>query len=93
VGRCPHGGEVVIGPRAEANFLNDIRLRSQVISLETNGNQNGVTVNGNAVWHAGNDGSGSGLDADTIDGKHASEIGGLIPTNKTVSNGRNIYVD
>ena len=24
--------------------------------------------NGNAVWHAGNDGSGSGLDADTLDG-------------------------
>ncbi|MBB6689864.1 hypothetical protein H7B90_00470 [Cohnella xylanilytica] len=26
------------------------------------------------VWHAGNDGSGSGLDADTIDGRHASEF-------------------
>lgn len=24
------------------------------------------------VWHAGNDGSGSGLDADTVDGSHAS---------------------
>ncbi len=29
-------------------------------------------VNGNTVWHAGNDGSGSGLDADTVDGLHAS---------------------
>lgn len=28
------------------------------------------------IWHSGNDGSGSGLDADTIDGKHASELGG-----------------
>ena len=28
------------------------------------------TVNGNKVWNAGNDGSGSGLDADTLDGKH-----------------------
>ena len=27
-----------------------------------------VTSNGNAMWHAGNDGSGSGLDADTVDG-------------------------
>jgi hypothetical protein len=27
-----------------------------------------LTVNGNTVWHAGNDGSGSGLDADTVDG-------------------------
>ena len=26
----------------------------------------------NQVWHAGNDGSGSGLDADTLDGSHAS---------------------
>ena len=26
------------------------------------------------VWHQGNDGAGSGLDADTVDGKHASEF-------------------
>lgn len=26
----------------------------------------------NKIWHAGNDGAGSGLDADTIDGQHAS---------------------
>lgn len=30
-----------------------------------------LTVNGNKVWHAGNDGSGSGLDADLLDGYHA----------------------
>lgn len=29
---------------------------------------------GNKVFHAGNDGSGSGLDADLLDGKHASTI-------------------
>ena len=27
-----------------------------------------LTYGGNTVWHAGNDGSGSGLDADTVDG-------------------------
>jgi len=27
-----------------------------------------LTINGNTVWHAGNDGSGSGLDADLLDG-------------------------
>lgn len=32
------------------------------------------TVNGNKVWNAGNDGSGSGLDADTVDGYHASKF-------------------
>ena len=32
---------------------------------------------GNKVWHAGNDGSGSGLDADLLDGWHQTEIVGL----------------
>jgi hypothetical protein len=32
------------------------------------------TVNGNKVWNAGNDGSGSGLDADTLDGYHESSF-------------------
>ncbi len=31
-----------------------------------------VQIAGNAAWHAGNDGSGSGLDADLLDGFHAS---------------------
>ena len=29
-------------------------------------------VSGNTIWHAGNDGTGSGLDADTVDGCHAT---------------------
>lgn len=43
----------------------------RVLVLE---NLNGFTYNGNAVWHAGNDGSGSGLDADLLDGLHASSF-------------------
>ena len=31
---------------------------------------NALTTNGNVLWHAGNDGSGSGLDADLLDGYH-----------------------
>jgi hypothetical protein len=31
-----------------------------------------LKINGNIVWHAGNDGSGSGLDADLLDGQHGS---------------------
>jgi hypothetical protein len=31
-----------------------------------------ITANGNTVWNAGNDGTGSGLDADLLDGNHAS---------------------
>lgn len=33
-----------------------------------------ITVNGNTVWNAGNDGSGSGLDADLLDTYHASSF-------------------
>jgi len=33
-----------------------------------------LAVGGNTVWHAGNDGAGSGLDADTVDGIQASAL-------------------
>lgn len=33
-----------------------------------------LTVNGSKVWHAGNDGSGSGLDADLLDGIQSDRI-------------------
>ena len=32
----------------------------------------GTTTDGYKVWHSGNDGTGSGLDADLLDGQHAS---------------------
>lgn len=40
---------------------------------------NGLTYNSNTIWHAGNDGSSSGLDADLWDGKHmpANAVGNL----------------
>jgi hypothetical protein len=31
-----------------------------------------LQINGNTAWHAGNDGAGSGLDADLLDGNHAT---------------------
>jgi hypothetical protein len=34
----------------------------------------GFNVSGSTVWHSGNDGSGSGLDADTVDGVQASSL-------------------
>lgn len=36
---------------------------------------NGLTMNNNVVWHAGNDGAGSGLDADLLDGMQPSTGG------------------
>lgn len=35
-------------------------------------------VNGNKIYHAGNDGSGSGLDADLLDGKHLGNVGDRV---------------
>lgn len=45
--------------------LSRIRLRDDVEFSPDNSNWYNI-------WHAGNDGSGSGLDADTLDGSHAS---------------------
>jgi len=47
--------------------------------------------NTNKLWHAGNDGSGSGLDADTVDGLHASSFGrfynnAVLNTSTTTAN-------
>lgn len=44
------------------------------------------------VWHAGNDGPGSGLDADLLDGQHLSDIlNGNIRTATYLQNGRKIW--
>ena len=40
-----------------------------------------LQIGGNGVWHAGNDGSGSGLDADLLDGQHASAFATLSGSN------------
>ena len=42
--------------------------------LAANGTDAQNVINGNTIWHAGNDGSGSGLDADKLDGLHASSF-------------------
>ena len=45
--------------------MNAINLNSLEVKAKN------LTVNGSKVWHAGNDGAGSGLDADLLDGYHA----------------------
>ena len=50
---------------------------------------NYAQVNGNTVWHAGNDGAGSGLDADLLDGYHAS---GSVGANTVVIRDSNGYI-
>lgn len=41
----------------------------------------GIVINGNATWHAGNDGAGSGLDADLLDGQQATAF---APSTNTI---------
>jgi len=43
------------------------------VTIHNNTTAGTFTIGNNTVWHAGNDGSGSGLDADTTDGYQASE--------------------
>ena len=47
-------------------------LISSINFLPGNAGNSAVKINSNTVWNAGNDGSGSGLDADLLDGNHAS---------------------
>lgn len=57
-----HTGSITIAvsTQTEGNaFADDVYIQV---------NSSGVTINGNTVWHAGNDGAGSGLDADKLDG-------------------------
>lgn len=42
-----------------------------------------VYINGNGVWHAGNDGTNSGLDADLLDGLQASAFAPSVGANYT----------
>lgn len=53
---------VIIGGVTRGNFTADGWL----------GMQSGLSVGGSVVWHAGNDGAGSGLDADLLDGRHGA---------------------
>ena len=48
-----------------------ITTPGNLVLLPGGGNLYKGNIN-NVIWHAGNDGSGSGLDADLLDGKHAS---------------------
>jgi hypothetical protein len=47
---------------------------ASVSSVSAFGTNESHQINGNKVWHAGNDGSGSGLDADRLDGLQGSDF-------------------
>jgi len=43
-------------------------------NLSVSSQSDGIRINSNKVWHAGNDGTSSGLDADTVDGLEATSF-------------------
>ena len=49
-----------------------IRANANNVTNQLIVSSSGTTIGGNTVWHAGNDGSGSGLDADLLDGQQGS---------------------
>lgn len=55
-----------------ASNSNEIEINNHLggINIASMGS---FTYNGNTIWHAGNDGSGSGLDADLLDGRHGGD--------------------
>lgn len=54
---------------------------TELLRISPDGGQTGLSFRSNTVWHAGNDGVGSGLDADTLDGFGTSQAaaGSTIP--------------
>ena len=66
------------GGNANAFVITSTNLGSPKELLRSNQNgiinlpQLGAAVAGNLIWHAGNDGTGSGLDADLLDGQQGS---------------------
>jgi len=60
------GGLAVYNEDGWGRILTDRNIQWHTATFD------GLKVGSNTVWHAGNDGSGSGLDADKLDGNHAS---------------------
>lgn len=69
---------------ANANRLVVFKEDASAVILDANGNLNTLTFLGNPVWHAGNDGSLSTLDADTVDGQHAAAFAAVGHTHASV---------
>jgi len=69
--------------RIGSNNTSTMTISAQGLTVNNSGygssvfltaNSSGLTTLGHTVWHAGNDGSGSSLDADTLDGLHLNQI-------------------
>jgi hypothetical protein len=78
VGAVDVSGNMEVGKAIDFHNTN-ADATDYAVRLETGGTTTdlyvtGAGITGKKIWHVGNDGSGSGLDADLLDGKHANEI-------------------
>ena len=60
-------------PKNVFNFV-DSTSNKIALQIDTSNEDTGLAFFGNKVWHAGYHGSGSGLDADLLDGRQADEF-------------------
>ena len=69
------GAWLIATPASSNSLIFNLNGASETVGLCLKGHGNtDMKWNNNTVWHAGNDGSGSGLDADTLDGNHSSSF-------------------
>lgn len=69
------GAWLIATPASSNSLIFNLNSASETVGLCLKGHGNtDIKWNNNTIWHAGNDGSGSGLDADTVDGYHESSF-------------------
>lgn len=68
--------KIILNNTDTENYWSYISFRQNNTEYGKLGTQgtHALSWNGNILWHAGNDGSGSGLDADMLDGNHLADI-------------------
>ena len=94
--KANHQGAFVWADSTDADLAstadNQFAVRATGGVSLTTGSNNDFLLNGNRVWNEGNDGHNSGLDADTVDGYHGSQLV-LRAYNGTVSAGQSITIE
>lgn len=74
---------------------NDFIIRNSISGsdIDLRFNDKSLRYKGNTVWHSGNDGSGSGLDADLLDGVHLMQKGSTAGVMRSWARGTHTTVN
>jgi hypothetical protein len=86
--KANHTGSFVWADSTNADFAST--ADNQFLVRATGGvsfTTSAFEINNYTAWHAGNDGSGSGLDADLLDGQHATAFAAASHTHATLTAG------